>query len=539
MNVRIPEASPSSRPAAVVGSASSSSRTSEWRAVHGGPDGPAPHYCSLQRSMQAADGRERVRRLGPSLFRALSLSLGGRQPQTKEIDPDATRQHGADQRPAPAIEKPRRRRRRRCTEGTMLKRTPAPRRAHVVRFGGTRVGARTHPTASAAQDLSVLTGTIAFALASLRAETRAQRRSAASLRSLPALPGAALFPTPQAARAHGRDVVLAAGSWQPSARKLMPRRHSHPYDSSRDQSGTTQPPSDGSCSSAGPPQRQLSAESDDAIPCCRRSGSCGAASGGTTSNPAGVIVVVARSRRIPKARWIDVSDSPRAPTPKSPSASVPSPRNPPPPTALRTPRTVHPAGVGSCPLRRTAMITPSEQAEGAVGQGQKRGGKKICLRGDAPSRGLTHEGASLAAMLCRWGLLHWRFRQLQPRKSKYRDRALELLVLVAAQQDAYQVIPNWSQIPTSSWTTPHLQPSHDGHDSQAARIPEEGNVQSLDKASTMDSVEVLLQTAAEFRKRQPIDEAELLVLENCCVVMGVALLFSSQNFEGLCRVAFD
>jgi beta-catenin-like protein 1 len=141
---------------------------------------------------------------------------------------------------------------------------------------------------------------------------------------------------------------------------------------------------------------------------------------------------------------------------------------------------------------------------------------------NGPSRGLTQDGSSLAAMLCRLGVLPWLFRQLQHRTSKYRDRALELLVLVAAQQDAYQVVPNWSQIPT----TPHLL---NGHDSQRVRIPEEDSEESLDKSSALDGMEILLQTTAEFRKRQPDDEAELSVLENCCMVMGAVLLFSSHN----------
>jgi beta-catenin-like protein 1 len=147
---------------------------------------------------------------------------------------------------------------------------------------------------------------------------------------------------------------------------------------------------------------------------------------------------------------------------------------------------------------------------------------------NAPSRGLTQDGMSLSAMLCRLGVLSWLFRQLQHRTSKYRDRALELLVLVAAQQDAYHVVPNWSQIPT---TPQHLLPSPNGHDSQAVKIPEEDSGESLDKASTLDGMEILLQTAAEFRKRQPIDEAELSVLENCCMVMGAALLLSPHNLK--------
>jgi hypothetical protein len=58
-----------------------------------------------------------------------------------------------------------------------------------------------------------------FALASLRIESRSQRRSAASLRSLHALPGAALAPTSQAARAHGR-LRWSAGSRRPASWNL-------------------------------------------------------------------------------------------------------------------------------------------------------------------------------------------------------------------------------------------------------------------------------------------------------------------------------
>jgi beta-catenin-like protein 1 len=75
--------------------------------------------------------------------------------------------------------------------------------------------------------------------------------------------------------------------------------------------------------------------------------------------------------------------------------------------------------------------------------------------------------------------------------------------------------------------------SRNGHDiSQPVRIPEEDNEDGEpndDRSSPLDGIEILLQTAAAFRKRQPGDEAELSVLENCCMVVGAALLFSHHN----------
>jgi beta-catenin-like protein 1 len=122
---------------------------------------------------------------------------------------------------------------------------------------------------------------------------------------------------------------------------------------------------------------------------------------------------------------------------------------------------------------------------------------------------------SLAAHLCKdTKLLSWCFQQVEENGS-LRDRALEIISLMAPKEDVYDAVSDWSRLP------PYV--------SSFAEQKEDGKTQ--DNSATLDGIEILLQTVAAFRKRQPADETEVERLENAGLIVTSALTFSSTNVE--------
>jgi beta-catenin-like protein 1 len=93
----------------------------------------------------------------------------------------------------------------------------------------------------------------------------------------------------------------------------------------------------------------------------------------------------------------------------------------------------------------------------------------------------------------------------------------------------YRLVPDWRRIDPF--------PQHretNGHGGGPQRIPdhEGGRSKRESKESfSIDGIEALLQIVANFRKTQPSDEAELSTLENACMVLNAALLYSHSNLS--------
>jgi beta-catenin-like protein 1 len=145
---------------------------------------------------------------------------------------------------------------------------------------------------------------------------------------------------------------------------------------------------------------------------------------------------------------------------------------------------------------------------------------------------LSPDGSSsLASHLCRLGVLRWLVWQLQRSSNRYHDRALEILVLIASRDDTYRVFPDWSRIGPS----PPASPPDAINGGKRRGLPHEIPDKSGAESPSVDAVEALLQIVARFRKVQPADESELSLLENACLVMNAALLYSGSNLEAFVR----
>lgn len=129
------------------------------------------------------------------------------------------------------------------------------------------------------------------------------------------------------------------------------------------------------------------------------------------------------------------------------------------------------------------------------------------LAGEPP---LTADGTSVAAFLCKeTAFVPWIFEQLRTNDGPHRNRAVELLAYLAPREDVYTVLQDWSRIPPYSSTFAGDDKKHGKNE------------------TTSDGIEILLQSVAAFRKRQPSDEQEVEFLENCCMVLASALTYSA------------
>lgn len=129
-------------------------------------------------------------------------------------------------------------------------------------------------------------------------------------------------------------------------------------------------------------------------------------------------------------------------------------------------------------------------------------------------------GFSVAGALCRETLfMSWLFQQLNE-STVLRDRALELLALVSPREDVYSVVSDWSRI--KPYTSSIIEDVSDHNKSSN---------ESSSPSAEIDAIELLLQTIAVFRKKQPESDQALEALENACIILSSAIVYSDQNLE--------
>jgi len=132
---------------------------------------------------------------------------------------------------------------------------------------------------------------------------------------------------------------------------------------------------------------------------------------------------------------------------------------------------------------------------------------------------LVPDGVSVAAKFCQeTTIVSWLFQQIEA-DAILRDRSLEILSLLAPREDVYKALPDWSQLPLCSSTFD----DEDGEKKKPAK--------DTDDAKTMDGIEILLQTVAAYRKKQPSDETQVESLENACMVLDSTLTYSPANVK--------
>ena len=102
-------------------------------------------------------------------------------------------------------------------------------------------------------------------------------------------------------------------------------------------------------------------------------------------------------------------------------------------------------------------------------------------------------------------LLGWLVATLED--ERYKERALEILVLLAPLEDVYTGCPNWTKIPPYT-----------------SVLMEDGTTAS----EPLDAIEILLQIVGKFRKTQP-DETQVDSLENAALVMHSILTYNSET----------
>ena len=126
---------------------------------------------------------------------------------------------------------------------------------------------------------------------------------------------------------------------------------------------------------------------------------------------------------------------------------------------------------------------------------------------------------TVAANLCReTALVAWLLEQVDNGGSSdptLRNRCMELLAYLAPREEIHAIIVDWSQIPVyhSTFTI---------SDSKSSKTK---------KAPTLDGIEILLQSVAAFRKKQPADETEVEFLENAAMVLASCLTYSPPAVE--------
>lgn len=100
-------------------------------------------------------------------------------------------------------------------------------------------------------------------------------------------------------------------------------------------------------------------------------------------------------------------------------------------------------------------------------------------------------------------LVPWLFQHLSE------HRPTEVLALVFQQGSVHSIYPDLSQLPTFT-----------------SALMEGGETKA---PSTIDGLELILQTIAKYRKKQPESEDQVEYLENICTILASALAFSPKN----------
>jgi len=122
---------------------------------------------------------------------------------------------------------------------------------------------------------------------------------------------------------------------------------------------------------------------------------------------------------------------------------------------------------------------------------------------------------SVAASLCKdTAIVSWLFQQIQQydkNDTTLRNRSMELLAYLTPRDEIYSAISDWSCLPAYSST-----------------FTADNNKK---KAPALDGIEILLQSVAAFRKKQPANDTEVEFLENAAMVLASILTYSPKAVE--------
>jgi len=149
--------------------------------------------------------------------------------------------------------------------------------------------------------------------------------------------------------------------------------------------------------------------------------------------------------------------------------------------------------------------------------------------------GSANSRPSVAATLCReTALVSWLFQQISAAAGAHdgdetkdptlllRNRSMELLAYLAPREEIYSIITDWSRIPAYRSTFAAATTAASDNN----KVDKKTNQQQ--SKSTLDGIEILLQSVAAFRKRQPTSEAQVEFLENAAMVLASCLTYSPK-----------
>jgi beta-catenin-like protein 1 len=117
-------------------------------------------------------------------------------------------------------------------------------------------------------------------------------------------------------------------------------------------------------------------------------------------------------------------------------------------------------------------------------------------------------------------LLSWLVAQLP----KSHGRSAEIIALLVQQSALHTHVKDWSKLPI--YSSMLVDDEEDDSDDK----------EKTPKPTSLDSLEIMLQSIAGFRKQQPDSETETLFLENIVLTMASALTFASHDDNG--RLSF-
>jgi beta-catenin-like protein 1 len=132
----------------------------------------------------------------------------------------------------------------------------------------------------------------------------------------------------------------------------------------------------------------------------------------------------------------------------------------------------------------------------------------------------SSSSSSIAGFLARQTkLISWLLENIRDDNPTRKPRCLELLAYMVSREDVHATLTDWKQIPCYSSTFLDTTSIHNRNKDKNQPQP------------TLDGMEILLQCVATFRKRHPVDETEVEILENACIILTAALTYNHHAVQ--------
>lgn len=144
--------------------------------------------------------------------------------------------------------------------------------------------------------------------------------------------------------------------------------------------------------------------------------------------------------------------------------------------------------------------------------------------GDQEPIHLVSSGGSVAGKLAHdTPFLSWLFTQIRDNTAS-KDRSLELLAFLVQREEVHTVHPDWSKLPLYKSVFEQEEDDRKNGDKKQSVKAE--------KEMVLDGMEILLvHGIAPFRKKQPANDVEVEALENACIAVEAAIMFSPINVQ--------